>query len=166
MDEVERVFVRPVSRAKRPPRPRAMAVATLREHGQRVIVRFKGVDDRNGAEALRGHEILVHVDDLPEPDEHELYLYEVEGLTVLLEDGTTLGEVDSIAFPGGQEVWTILTPDDQEILFPVAQEFVPAVDLDQRTVTIAPPRDCSTSTSTAARPTSSRRGGIGRGGGR
>jgi 16S rRNA processing protein RimM len=116
-----------------------MAVAAWREHGRRVVVRFKGVDDRNGAEALRGHEILVHVDDLPEPDEHELYLYEVEGLTVLLEDGTTLGEVDSIAFPGGQEVWTILTPEGQEILFPVAQEFVPAVDLDQRTVTIAPP---------------------------
>lgn len=139
LNEVRRVYLRPRTRAKRPPRSRVMQVAGWREHKERVLVRFKGVDDRNGAEAIRGHEVLVQADDLPELDDHEVYLYEIEGLTVLLEDGTELGEIDAITFPGGQELWSILTEDGTEVLFPVQEDFVPGVDLDEGTVTIAPP---------------------------
>jgi len=50
-----------------------------------------------------------------------------------------MGVVADIMLPGGQEVWTIATDDGREVLFPVVEEFLVAVDPEARTVTIAPP---------------------------
>ncbi|WP_461208416.1 ribosome maturation factor RimM [Desulfocurvus sp. DL9XJH121] len=136
LEHVPALFLRP-GNGTRP--PRRARVASWRPHQGRVLARFEGVEDRDAAEALRGHEILVRPEDLPEPGEDELYLYEIEGLTVLLEDGSVLGEIAEVVFPGGQEVWSVRTPDGREVLLPVAEEFVTDVDLDEGRVTVAPP---------------------------
>lgn len=135
--------VRPaqVARARKPApvRPRRMEVAAWREHKDLVLLTLDGVADRDAADGLRGHEILVRKTDLPESEQGELFLHEIEGLTVLLEDGSRLGTVADVMLPGGQEVWTIVTGDGREVLFPVAEEFLVDVDSEARTVTIAPP---------------------------
>ncbi len=130
-----------VARARKqaPARPRRVEVASWREHKDLVLLTLTGVADRDAAEALRGQEILVRKADLPAPEEDELFLHEIEGLTVLLEDGKRLGVVTDIMLPGGQEVWTIATDDGGEVLFPVVGEFLVAVDPEAGTVTIAPP---------------------------
>jgi len=162
-DEVECVFLRPgprtprpdplaglgpgpvrpaqVARARKPvpARPRQVEIASWREHKDLVLLTLTGVTDRDAADALRGHEVLVRKADLPQPDEGELFLHEIAGLTVLLEGGKRLGVVADIMLPGGQEVWTIATDDGREVLFPVVEEFLVAVDPEARTVTIAPP---------------------------
>ena len=130
-----------VARARRrpPARPRRVEVTSWREHKDLVLLTLAGVDDRDAAEALRGHEVLARKADLPDPGGEELFLHEIQGLTVLLDGGERLGEVRDIMLPGGQEVWTIVTDDGREVLFPVAEEFLVAVDPQAGTVTIAPP---------------------------
>lgn len=132
----------PGKRAAKPaaPGPRPVEIVSWREHKDRLLVTFKGVADRDAADRLRGAQLLVREADLPEPSEDELYLYALEGLTVLLEDGSTLGSIREVQLlPAGQELWCIDTEDGREVLFPVAQEFVAEVDLDAGQVTIAPP---------------------------
>lgn len=136
LDEAAHLFLRPAGGRGR---AREVDVRDWRPHQERLLVRFVGVDDRDAAEALRGHELLVDVRDLPEPDEDELFLYEIPGLEVLLPDGAHLGVVREVTFPGDREVWVVDTPDGREVLFPVAEEFVTDVDLDARRVTIDPP---------------------------
>ncbi|BBD08864.1 ribosome maturation factor RimM [Desulfovibrio ferrophilus] len=160
LDEFPEIFLRPKAPRPRPtvgaksgkpglkkrvakpaaPRTRPVKIESWRPHKGRLLVFFEGIADRDAADELRGAELLVREADLPEPGEDELYLYEVEGLTVLLEDGSTLGHVRQVQLlPAGQEVWAIDTEDGREVLFPVADEFVAGVDLDEGWVTIVPP---------------------------
>lgn len=119
-------------------RPRRFPVRAWREHQGRVLLWLVGIDGRDQAEAWRGAEVRVKESDLPVSEEGEIYLHDIQGLTVLLEDGTRLGAItDFMVEP--HEVWTITTDKGEEILFPAAPELVPSIDLEAGTVTIAPP---------------------------
>lgn len=120
--------------------PRPHTVAAVRRHQGRPLVLFEGIADRSAAETLRGMHVLVPKDRLPEPGEDEVYLHELLGLRVLLNDtGTVLGTLDDVQMPGGQEVWSIRTADGKEVLLPAVEEFVASIDLDTREVRITPP---------------------------
>lgn len=128
-------------RPQRPRRPRLrrVKVSAWRVHKGSVLVTFDTVDGRNEAEAIRGHEVLVPESALPELTDDELYLYQIEGLEVRLEGGEVLGNVREVMMPAGQEIWAIDTPEGKEVMFPVAEEFILAVDLDEGFVEIVPP---------------------------
>lgn len=121
-----------------PPRP--ASCAAVRFHKGRPLVLLEGVRDRTAAEGLRGVRILVRRADLPDLDEDEVYLHDILGLDVL-EDATgrRLGVLEHVEFPNGQEVWSIRTDDDREILFPAVEEFIADFDLEAGFVRIAPP---------------------------
>ena len=107
-----------------------------------AILGIEGCNDRSAAEQLRGQELLIDASFLPEPEEDEPYLRDLIGLSVRLEDGTTVGELEDVDFPAGQEMWVIRAPEESggyEILFPAVPEFVRDIDLSAGTATIAPP---------------------------
>ena len=57
-----------------------------------VVVRFKGVADRNAAEALNGTELFVDRSALPDDgEEGEFYHADLVGLAVRDENGATIG---------------------------------------------------------------------------
>lgn len=120
-----------------------LEVARARVHHGNLLVSFSGLATRNEAEELRGHTLFIPLDRLPEPDEDELYMFELPGLAVFVRDESgknkPLGVVTSVDMPAGQEIWTIMTPDEKEILFPAAEEFILSIDLDKRSTVIAPP---------------------------
>ncbi len=119
--------------------PTRHRVVSSRAHQGRELLLLEGFADRTRAESLRNAQVLVPEAALPAPDEHEVYLYQLEGLAVHLPDGTLLGTLADFQFVGDSEVWTIRTPDGKEVLFPAAEEFVSAIDLESGTVHIAPP---------------------------
>ncbi|MEG1610051.1 MAG: ribosome maturation factor RimM [Bilophila sp.] len=120
--------------------PRKMEVETMRMHQGTPLVRFVTVPDRTAAELLRGQEILVPEAELPEPDEDEVYLHDMLGLSVFLDaTGESLGTLDHVLFHGEQEVWAIRTPDGKELLLPAVPEFVAEIDLEAECIRITPP---------------------------
>ncbi|WP_167941986.1 ribosome maturation factor RimM [Desulfobaculum xiamenense] len=134
----------PAGRGRRPARPqpprmRRVRIVSWREHKGMVLLVFEGAQDRSAAEALRGSEILVRETELPDLSDDEVYIHQIEGLAVRLEGGEPLGVVREVLTPAGQEIWAIETPDGREVLFPVAEQFVLAVDLEAGFVEIAPP---------------------------
>lgn len=133
LDDLDTVYLR------LPGRPaRAFGVAGWRPHQERVLLTLKGLPDRTAAEAWRGAEILVQAQDLPPLAEDELYIHQLEGLRVLLADGTPLGTIAGFVLEP-QELWSIRTPEGREVLFPVQPQFVQHIDLDARQVVIDPP---------------------------
>jgi 16S rRNA processing protein RimM len=79
------------------PRPRLLTVGTgVTVDGRTAaIVRLEGVEDRSGAEALRGMTLTVHTREAPALAEGEWWAHELEGLRVL--DGErVLGTVERI----------------------------------------------------------------------
>ncbi len=123
--------------------PAPYTVAAWRKNHGALLVRFAETPDRTAAETLRGCTLLVPQDRLPEPDEGEVYLHQVLGLTVTaVSPGgaeTNLGRISSIASPAGQELWTISQEGEEDILFPAVPEFVLDFDLDAGRVLIDPP---------------------------
>ena len=125
--------------AKKGQKPRGFVVRSSRTHKGRVLLTFKGVEGRDEAEALRGMEILVREKDLPSTGDDEVYMYELEGMAVELEDGTVVGTISNFILAPGQETWVISSSEGKEILFPAVEEFVLYVDLDAEKIVVAPP---------------------------
>lgn len=133
-DAVDTLYLRD---GNKPPQP--YALASWREHKGFILVTAKGVTDRDQAETLRGREVLVREEDLPDLDEGEHYLYQLMGCTVLLADGTEVGELKGFYETGEQDTWAIENRAGTEILLPAVPEFVRDIDLDAGTILIEPP---------------------------
>lgn len=119
--------------------PRPIKLEGLRFHKGQPLVLIEGFTDRTAAERLRGHVLLIPEDQLPH-EEEDVYLFELEGLRVILDDtGETLGIIESIDTPADQEVWVIRSVGGKEILFPAADPFIGEIDLEAETVRIMPP---------------------------
>ena len=114
-------------------------VVSSRPHKGQELLTLESCRDRNCAEELRNVKVLVPDADLPELTEEEVYLHQLEGMNVVLENGTLVGRITGFQFNLGAEVWVITTEDKKEVLFPATEEFVSDIDIDKSTVTIAPP---------------------------
>ena len=121
-----------------PGRGRPVTIASWRPHKDRVLVTFKGVADRDAAEALRGLELVTPVDALPPPDEDELWLMDLLDLEVRLGDGRVLGPIVRVDTPAGQEIW-VIDAGGREVLLPGVPEFVLEMDLEAGYVVVDPP---------------------------
>jgi 16S rRNA processing protein RimM len=117
-----------------------LVVARPHWHSGRLLVHFEGIADRSAAEALRG--LLLHVeraeDQAPE-DPDEYYDSTLTGCTVVLSDGTLVGEVHDVLHLPSQDLLVVLAPGDREILVPFIAAFVPVVDVHTRRIVIEPP---------------------------
>jgi 16S rRNA processing protein RimM len=70
-----------------------LVVASSRPAGSGFVVRFEGVDDRNGAEALRG--VAVRAEAM-ETDTDELFAHDVIGAEVRDRAGARIGTVEAV----------------------------------------------------------------------
>jgi 16S rRNA processing protein RimM len=73
---------------------RELRVATAREHQDRWLVRFDGVEDRNAAEVLRG--VLLTADASEPDDNDELWVHELIGSDVFDRAGAPLGRITAV----------------------------------------------------------------------
>lgn len=104
-----------------------------------LLVRIKGVGDRNAAEALKGVRLYVPREALPPPAEDEFYHADLIGLRVDLLDGTALGEVLAVYnFGAGDLIDVRLTDSAKTVLLPFNRETVTEVDLAGRRLVVDP----------------------------
>jgi len=122
-----------------PPERGPLTVVATRWHSGRLLVRFKGLDDRTAAENLRGTMLVIEVDESERPqDPDEFYDHQLVGLRVITTAGDEVGEVAEVLHLPAQDVLAIKRTDGVEVLVPFVQELVPAVDLDRGSVTVDP----------------------------
>ena len=118
-----------------------LEVLAVRPAKDGLIARFEGLSDRNAAEALKGVELSVARDRLPEPAEDEFYFADLVGLTARRPDGTALGEVVAVHNYGAGDVIEVRLADGGEtVLLPFTRETVPEVDIAAGRLVIDPPK--------------------------
>lgn len=108
----------------------------FRIKGKSAIVRLESVNDRNGAEAITGMGVLILKEDLPQPENNEFYLYQMEGLAVITDQGRRLGTVTGIFSNGAQDL-LVVQDNDQEYLIPILDSII--LHQDTEKIVIAPP---------------------------
>jgi 16S rRNA processing protein RimM len=107
---------------------RCCEVLNGRPHGKHVVAQLAGIDDRNQAELLRGMDIAVPRDQLPEPAEGEYYWLDLKGLRVVNTHGVELGVVEDMMETGANDV-LVVKGDRQRLIPYVMDEIVKDVDL-------------------------------------
>lgn len=117
-----------------------LTIETGRVHSGRLLLRFEGVKDRTGAEALRNTLLIAEVDpaELPE-DPEEFYDHQLMDLDVVTVDGTAVGRISEISHLPYQDLLVVKRPDGSEVLIPFVEEIVPEIDLEEQRAVINPP---------------------------
>jgi 16S rRNA processing protein RimM len=100
--------------------------------------RIQGVSDRNAAEALRGTELYVDRDRLPEPEADEYYHMDLIGLSAQRKDGSTLGRITAVQNYGAGDMIEIARDGGGVDLVPFTRADVPLVDLERGVVVVEP----------------------------
>lgn len=117
-----------------------LRVQTARAHSGRLLVRFDGVADRDGADALRGVQLLVSTAELTAPDDpDEFHPHQLEALPAELLDGTVVGTVREVVHGPGGELLVLDRPDGTQTMVPFVTAIVPTVDLDGGRIVLDPP---------------------------
>ena len=104
-----------------------------------VIARIEGVNDRTGAEALRGLRFYVARDALPAAEPGEYYHHDLIGLAVVLQSGEPLGKVVALHNFGAGDLLEVARDGASSVMVPFTDGIVPVVDIPGGKVVIDPP---------------------------
>lgn len=106
-----------------------------------AVIAFEGIRDRTAAEALKGTQLFVARDALPETDEDEFYYADLIGLEAQDSEGRVIGKVGALHNYGAGDVMEIAVPDGDTILIAFTRETVPVINIAQGYIVIAVPED-------------------------
>ena len=100
---------------------------------ERPILRLDGVDDRAGAEALRGTDLFVARADAPPLPAGEYWAEDLEGCAVVTPDGRELGHVEQLRALPSCEVLEV-----GELLVPMVADAVLEISVERRRIVVDP----------------------------
>ncbi|MGB0934668.1 MAG: ribosome maturation factor RimM [Alphaproteobacteria bacterium] len=101
------------------------------------IAKVKDVKNRNHAEDLRGVELYITRDQLPDSDDDQIYYTDLIGLEVRTGD-TRVGTVELVDNFGAQDLLQVTLTDGKSVIIPFSQDAVPEVNLDEGYIVVEP----------------------------
>lgn len=105
----------------------------------RIVLKFAGYDDVEAAKSLIGFDFALPESERMKLSENEYYDWELEGCSVVIKDGPTLGIVRGVLRTGGVELLAIEDESAHEHLVPMVESFVIKIDISRREILIDPP---------------------------
>ena len=125
--------------------------------GKSAKIKLAGIDSIEKAGPFRGEELAVTIDSLPDNPPGVYYHYEILGIDVVTLDGQRLGTLTEVVETGSNDVFVVSPDGDEtrreaanedsgkgpnnsgEILIPVLDGVIVAVDKENGVMTIDPP---------------------------
>ena len=107
-----------------------------------AILKLKGVDDRNVAEALKDCDVYITEADLRELSEDTFYIRDLIGCRVIneaekAETAEEIGVITDVLQNSAQDIYQIKTASSKEVLIPAVGEFVKEIRIDEKTVIVS-----------------------------
>lgn len=114
---------------------RALEIENVWWHGEKLILKFVGVDSMSAAETLTGLEIHVPVEERVALEDGAFFHSDLIGC-VLRErsTGVALGLVENVLDNPGQVLLDVRAPDGHQILVPFARAICVRIDIASRLV--------------------------------
>jgi 16S rRNA processing protein RimM len=132
LEQVARIFLEIAGDARE---FRLTGVTPLNATTRRITL--DGIADATAAESLKGAVVMLPPEDVPRKKPGEFYYYEAVGCEVFLTDGARLGTIEEVFSNGAQDIW-VVRDGKREVLIPVIEDVVKAMDFAARRVTIDP----------------------------
>lgn len=108
----------------------------IRIHHEGLLLTFDGYTTPETVGELRNQVLYVRTDDRPPLAEGEYYHHQLIDLTVISDEGLTIGPVIAIIETGASDVLVVRPETGPEVLIPVADAFVQRINLDKREITV------------------------------
>lgn len=105
----------------------------------RVVLKFSGYDSIESAKTLVGYIFALPEGERVELPEGEFYDWELEGCSVEINPGSSVGKVIKILRTGGVELLVVEDDARREHLIPMAQSIVVSIDILSKRILIDPP---------------------------
>ena len=122
--------------------PKPVTIEQVRWTERFAIVRLKGVHHRDQADELCHLEFAVGRDELPDPEEDELYLVDTVGWPVWLAISSTqivhIGHIDSFVDTGANDVVRVALSHGQTLLAPLLDHVVLQLSTESARLVLAP----------------------------
>lgn len=115
---------------------RSLTITHCHTHGKRLLLTFAGVDDRSGAEALRGRLLVIPEAWRPELPQGEYWPDQIEGCSVVTESGRILGNVTEVIPNPANDLWVAQDSDGVEILIPAVRDVVVKVSVEKERILV------------------------------
>lgn len=132
------------------PNWREVSVEQAKIHNDVLLIKLTGVADRDVAFSLKGQQIAVPREALPETEEGEYYWSDLIGLSVTNTQGVAFGKIKQVFETGANDVLVVreeqptsvkgkdgkVRVEYRERLIPFTSEAVPEVDIQAGTVLV------------------------------
>ena len=106
---------------------------------ERMVIKFKGISNREVAESLRAENITIPQDKLPTLPYGKYYHFQIIGMSVFETSGEYLGRITEIICTGANDVY-VITNNTTELLMPAINQVIKEVDLDRSTMIVQLPK--------------------------
>ncbi|MFQ5944728.1 MAG: ribosome maturation factor RimM [Anaerolineae bacterium] len=120
--------------------PEPLRLERFRKRGGIAILKFRGLNDRDAAESLRGEFLSVPVQEAVALEEHEYYEHQILGMTVVTLRGEMVGRVEEVLYTGANDVYRVQHAG-QERLIPAVPDVVLEVDIDGGRLVVSLPEE-------------------------
>ncbi len=108
-----------------------LEIESVRYHGDKILMKFKGYETRNDAETLKGKMLSVPRSEAMPLNEGEYYTFDIIGLDVVDVDGNALGKVTNVLETGSNDVYVVKSDEGKEILVPALKAVVKEINIDE-----------------------------------
>lgn len=113
-----------------------LAIEKVRYAKNMAVIKLEGVDDRNASEKLRGKDLFIRRENLPEQPEDVYFIQDLIGMSVMNEAGCYVGELVEVNQNSAQDIYIIKRSDGSSFMLPAVKEFVRKVDIEQGCMTV------------------------------
>jgi 16S rRNA processing protein RimM len=118
---------------------RALTVESSRPHKDRLLVRFEEIDDRAGAEALRGALLVIPESMSPPLPDGSWWDHQLIGCRLVSDAGRTIGELREVIHTAANDVWVAVDEEGVETLVPALKDVLVSVDVGSKRVVLEVP---------------------------
>ena len=110
-------------------------IESARVQGSMLVFKLSGINDRNGAEAMRNIELCAEKSDIKLAKDSFLDA-DIIGMDAAGEDGVVIGKVTNILHNSAQDLFEITKTDGAAFLLPAVKAFVINMDFDNNLMTV------------------------------
>ncbi len=115
-------------------------IVSIRPHKSMILLKVRGVDSMEAAQAMRGTVLFLNRDDV-QLEEGRHFVQDLIGLKVLDADsGKQYGELTDVSRTGANDVYHLRSADGKETLIPAIPDVVICIDLEEGVMEIRPLR--------------------------
>lgn len=146
LSDFEERFTKPgkrwIQKGNETPRELELTNGFKKPGKEAFIITLKGINNRNQAENLKGHKVLVKVDAIPKLSKEEFHLTELVNLKVKILKNNQLhmiGKVINLENEKNNLLVIQLLRNNKKVLIPFVREIVPVVDIKKKFIILTPP---------------------------